>query len=262
MNVRELTAALERAGVDGSRYWVHGQAFRPGAPPAEDQVRLGLNLGVWEVSGGGEVVPGWEGTLRRFASQTEACEVFLRELTRTDRPAFAREKAAWVVEAARIRQEGEDEIAADEPELAADRAWWAREWRRREAAGEPAMTCAELDQALRKAGPGRRARYRIVGLDAASDGPGTVIDSDDQGRWYAGFWRQEYPYYLIKEVRFASEGELCKYVYDDATGPWTAPPPLTLEQWRRQRELRVEQRAEQDRRYEEAYGRPATRPDA
>ncbi|MEU6220059.1 hypothetical protein ABZ845_21450 [Streptomyces sp. NPDC047022] len=255
MNTGELLAALRRAGVDERRYGLPGSAAVPSR--AEDHVRLKRNAdwevaeygARWVVVGGEEVVPGWEGILGRFATEEEACEVFHRELTRTTAPAFAAEKAAWAVEAERVRQEGEAEIAADEPELAADRAWWAGEWRRRAEAGEPVMTCAELDHALRKAD--RRARYRITDLDDLGDGEGTVIDRDDRGRWYAGHWRTEAPYYVVKEMIFFTEGELCRYVYDDATGPWQAPPVLTLEQWRLQRALRPEREAELDRAWDE-----------
>jgi hypothetical protein len=85
----ELPGWLYRHGVAPERYWVSGMTW---CEPPPDAVCLILDeaTGRWRAEG--ELRDGRRAVLRRFASQTEAFEVFERELTRTDGIPFAEER--------------------------------------------------------------------------------------------------------------------------------------------------------------------------
>jgi hypothetical protein len=240
MDVRELAEALCRAGVEPDRY-----ALLPLATPVnwklrpEGSVWLSSGRGGWAVAGGG-IAPhyDYEGTLRAFGTEDEACETFLHEMTGPGEP-FAVERAWFSADCVRTWWEGEVQIALDEPEVAAERLRWRAVWREREAAGAPAMTVAELVPALLTAGF-ERTGLQLEGVDEPrpDDGRARRIGRDEQGRWFSGRWR---PGGLTVEYRFGTEAELCRHFYDDSVGPVTMTPALTLAQWRMQRELAAEQ---------------------
>jgi hypothetical protein len=271
MDLAELAEALDRAGIDPGRY-VLPSLFPPGVGWElwpEGSVSLSPDRdGRWQVRGGG-IAPhyAYEGTLCLYDSEEQACEAFLREMTGPGE-AFADQRARFSAECVRIWWEDEARIALEEPETAAERARWRAVWAEREAAGEPAMTIAELVPALVKGGF-RREGVQIEGLDEIrpDDKTTTRIARDEQGRWYRGKWENLGPEWFVVEYRFDTEGEFCRYLYDDSLGPVLMTPVLTLAQWRQQRVVAAENHAayrEALRRDEEAtqrrLGEPPTTP--
>lgn len=87
----DLPGWLYRHGVAPERYWVSTMTHRE---PLPDAVCLILDEATGQWRAEGELHDGRRPVLRRFASEAEALEVFQRELTRTDGPPFAEEKAA------------------------------------------------------------------------------------------------------------------------------------------------------------------------
>jgi hypothetical protein len=230
MNLRELSQALHVAGVDSRRYWLDGE-------PAKDVVDGWLDLDRdgdrWYVEGGDDVVYGSRTRLCSFTSEAEACAVFLRELMREDGKAFEAEKSAWKGQVEREWQEAEQSLAATDPVLAGQRAYWHAEWTRREAAGRPAMTAAELGHALEEAG--HRYDSFIAGVDEPPRATDVrLIGPDRDDTWYVGFLdeRSNFGTTLVG----LTEGEACRYAYEEATRPTAVPVRLTETQWRAQRE--------------------------
>jgi hypothetical protein len=246
MNTRELVAALSAAGADPRRLRIAGERPVSTAPDAwaEDVLLFthSVRTGRWLVKGGQEAVPGWPGVLRVFEEEGEACRFLLDELTRSDRPALAAERGAWVRHAAGLRARAEAELAIAHPGRA--------EQRRRHAAGRTPGTRAGLLDALSS---GAKEPYWI------DEGPAepvdlSAFDPDDEETWtlsdprpwpsdvfvlawdaFDELWttgsRRDGAQPDI-HLRFRSESEACAYVFELLTHPASVPPRLTTEQWR------------------------------
>jgi len=244
MDVQELAEALNRAGVDSSRYVLVPLLAGPWAWQLRPEGSVWLTSGVdhWSVMGGG-IAPHYDATgdLCVFNTEERACEVFLRELTGRAEP-FAAEKTRFGVECARLWWEDEVRIALEEPDVGRQRARWRETWRERELLGRELMTVGELEEALVAAGVNREA-LQLEGLDetnAPRAGAGVVLSHDDQGRWYWGTWDSARPGLLWLQYRFETEGEACQSLYHARTGPLTMTAPLSHAQWRLQRSVALD----------------------
>lgn len=244
--MRRLATALDEAGVDPER----NRLILPGEPAddwrlcPEGSVWLRASADGWELESGG-IGPHYEywDVLRSFAGGAEACEVFLRELSGSDEP-FGEEQRRFSAECVRLWWEDEVRIALEDPPVGAQRRRWRERWREREAAGEPAMSIDEMLDAFVAAG-GERESLHVEGRDDNRVLPDAtvVIGRDHAGRWWRGRHNSRMER-LVKEYRFASEGEFCRHFYDDSLGPVWMTPPLTLAQWREQRALARENEEE------------------
>jgi hypothetical protein len=241
MEVHQLAAELNRAGVDPDRYVLmplHREPW-PWQLRPEGSAWLVRQPHGWAVQSGG-VGPHYDmfGDLCVFTTEARACEAFLREMTGPSEP-FAAEKARFGAEQVRLWWEDEIRIALEEPEVGGQRARWRETWRRRELLGRELMTVGELELALVAAGVHREA-LQLEGLDETAvpqAGAGVVLGRDARGRWYWGTWDDYRPGLLHLEYRFETEGEACQSFYHARTGPITTTAPLTLAQWRLQRSV-------------------------
>ncbi|WP_037607703.1 hypothetical protein [Streptacidiphilus rugosus] len=247
MNTKELRAALASAGVDPGRLRIAGERPEPTVHEewAEDVLLLthSARTGRWLLKGGQEAVPGWPGVLRVFEEEGEACRFLLDELARSERPALAAERGAWVLQAAGLRARAEAELAITHPGRA--------EQRRRHAAGRTPDTRAGLRDALSSSGA--KEPYWI------DEGPAepvdlSAFDPDDEETWTLPDPRPWPPDVFVLawdpfdelwttgsrragaqpdiHLRFRSEGEACAYVFELLTHPASVPPRITTEQWR------------------------------
>jgi hypothetical protein len=247
MDVRELAEALDRAGVAPDRYVLERLLTEPWPWQLRPEGSVWLTHGtdLWYVSGGG-IAPHYNATgdLSVFATEKSACEVFLRELTGPSEP-FAAEKARFSADCVRRWWEDEVRIALEEPRVGEQRVRWREAWRERELLGRELMTVGELEEALVAAGVHREA-LQLEGLDetdAPRPGAGIVLSHDEQGRWYWGSWDSYRPGLLWLEYRFETEGETCQSLYHARTGPLRTTAPLTLNQWRLQRSVALDNQA-------------------